>query len=69
MDFYESVTDRWQRYRVCVRDKWLTTQDFDAGCMQVVLRSNEWAHSYNKEIPKAGDEGHNPHGHPQDQAG
>lgn len=49
--------------------EWLTTQDFDAGSMQVVFRSNEWAHSYNKEIPEAGDEGHNPHRHPQDQAG
>lgn len=48
---------------------WLTTQDFDAGCMQVVLCFNEWAHSNNKEIPEAGDEGHNPDGHPQDQAG
>lgn len=47
----------------------LTTQDFDAGCMQVVLRSNEGAHSDDKEIPKAGDEGHHPDGHPQNQAG
>lgn len=47
----------------------LTTQDFDAGCMQVVLCSNEGAHSNNKKIPKAGDEGHNPDRHPQNQAG
>lgn len=43
----------------------LTAEDFDAGSVQVVLSTNQRPHADDKEVTKAGDEGHDPHRHPQ----
>lgn len=44
----------------------LTAQNLDAEGMQVVLSPQDSPHPDNKEVPKAGDESHDPHRHTKD---